>query len=692
MKKYMSLFFLAMPTLLSSQSMPYDTLPKPLEILEISATRMTLTARKTPLAVTVLDKTRLQTATQQLSPYEVLSAIPGVFAMNSDNFTQDLRISIRGFGARAAFGIRGIRLFTDGLPEGTPDGQADVDNLDMGIICQMEVLRGAASGLYGNAAGGVIYMLTENPTTRRPLLEAQLSRGSFGFQRYQLKMGQKFDKFSYFLNGSVNNTEGYRAHSQMKNSIFNGKWAYEFTPNTKLTLLANYGNSPVANDAGGLTVAQAADNRQQAGATNLLYQTGEVVSQGRVGATFETKINDKHSFSARTFYTTRRLQNRLAILANGYGDLKRTYYGVSLGYQLKEKIATAAYRLKVGLDIDNQADTRQRFSYLRTVKDSVTQYVPDKLTLNQLETFKSVGVYALQELQPTDRLLLSLCVRYDDLDLKATDNYLADGNQSGGRHFTKINPMLGINYELMPNTSIYANYGSTFESPTLNELSNNPSNIGGFNADLQPQTAHSLEVGLKGQITEGVYLDVALFRIGTENDVVPYQIAGQAGKTFYRNAGKTLRRGVELGFNCQITRHLTAYLTHTSSDFTYKTYAVNTTNYDGKLLLGIPKTNTQLELRYAHPKGFFASFTGRNVSEVFANDANTASATDYSVFNCRLGHTFSMRGWAIEPFLGVNNLNNARYFAHVQLNAQGDRFFEPAALRYAFGGVKLRLI
>lgn len=696
MKKYNSLLFLVIPTFLWGQNMPSDTLPKPLETVEISATRMTLTARKTPLAVTVLDKARLQTATQQLSPYEVLSAIPGVFAMNPDNFTQDLRISIRGFGARAAFGIRGIRLFTDGLPDGTPDGQADVDNLDMGILRQMEVLRGAASGLYGNAAGGVIYMLTENPTTRRPLLEAQLSRGSFGFQRYQLKIGQKFDKFSYFLNGSANNTEGYRAQSQMKNSILNGKWAYEFTPNTKLTLLANYGNSPVANDAGGLTAAQAADNPQQAGATNLLYQTGEIVTQSRVGATFETKINDKHSFSARTFYTVRHLQNRLAILANGYGDLKRTYYGVSLGYQLKEKIATATYRLKVGLDIDNQVDTRQRFSYLKTIKDSVTQYVPDKLVLNQLEAFKSVGVYALQELQPTDKLLLSLCVRYDDLDLKATDNYLTDGNQSGGRHFTKINPMLGINYELLPNTSVYANYASTFESPTLNELSNNPTNIGGFNGDLQPQTAHSLEIGLKGQITEGVYLDVALFRIQTENDVVPYQIAGQTGKTFYRNAGKTLRRGVELGFNCQITRHLTAYLTHTFSDFIYKIYSVSTINntaiYDGKLLPGIPKTNTQLELRYAHPKGFFASFIGRNMSEVFANDANTASATDYSVFNCRLGHSFSMRGWAIEPFLGINNLNNTRYSANVQLNAQSDRFFEPAALRYAFGGVKLRLI
>jgi iron complex outermembrane recepter protein len=691
MKQLIFAFALAAPILLFGQNITSDTLAKPLEIIEIAATRLTLTDTKAPLAVTVLEKNRLQRGTQQLSPYEVLSAVPGVFAMNPDNFTQDLRISIRGFGARAAFGIRGIRIFTDGLPEGTPDGQADVDNLDMGIIRQMEVLRGAASGLYGNAAGGVIYMLTENATAEKPILEAQASTGSYGFQRYQVKVGQKINQFAYFLNGSFNKTDGYRAFSQMQNTIINGKLSYDFTPSTKLTLLGNYGNSPLSNDPGALTTVQIKANPQQAGATNLLYETGELVTQSRIGATFETKISPKHSVTARTFYTSRQLLNRLAIAANGYGDLKRNYYGGGVTYQLDEKIATMPYRLKLGVDLENQADTRQRYAYIKAVTDGITKYKQDKIVLNQLEAFKSTGIYLLQDLQPSEKLLLSFGIRYDDLHLQATDNYLADGNQSGARHFTKINPMTGLSFSYLKNASVYVNYSSTFESPTLNELSNNPDGKGGFNPNIAPQQARSAEFGTKGKLKNGIRFDLALFNIETENDVVPYQITGQTGKTFYRNAGKTSRKGIEIGLNYEIIPGLTAYYTQTFSDFKYKTYSVNTTIFDGKILPGIPKTNTQLEFRYAHEKGFFASVQGRNVSAVYANDANTASADAYSVVNLRLGHTFSAKMFQIEPFFGINNLTNTNYIANVQLNAQSDRYFEPATLRYFFGGLKMRL-
>ena len=694
-----SFLFLITKNSILGQNIALDTLPEALNTVEISATRLTLTDLKAPLAVTVLNKDRLQKATQQLSPYEVLSSVPGVFAMNPDNFTQDLRISIRGFGARAAFGIRGIRIFTDGLPEGTPDGQADVDNLDMGIVRQMEVLRGAASGLYGNAAGGVIYMLTENPTTKKPLLEAQLSRGSYGFQRYQLKIGQKINKFSYFLNGSHNYTEGYRAASAMKNTLLNAKLAYEFNPNTKLTLLANYGNSPLANDAGALTKAQVDTNPRQAGAPNLLFQTGEKVSQSRVGVTFESKLNEKHGISARAFYTSRQLLNRLALAANGYGDLKRNYYGAALGYQLNEHIGTMSYRLKLGLDLENQADTRQRSSYAKVVTNGETIYNPDKVVLNQLEGFKSVGVYLLQELQPTKRLLVSLGVRYDDLNLKLTDNYLTDGNQSGAKHFDKINPMFGVNYSIAKNAAIYANYASTFESPTLNELSNNPENTGGFNQNLAPQQAKSYEIGTKGKFfvgnnddTEGVKWDVALFQIETENDLVPYQITGQTGKTFYRNAGKTLRRGLEIGVSMPLNTAWTFYYTHTISDFKYKTYSVNATTFDNKILPGIPRNSVQLELRYVGVKGFFASIQGRIVSKIYANDANTALADGYALMNLRFSKTMTLKGCAFEPFLGMNNLTHTHYIANVQINAQSDRYFEPASLQYIFVGLKFRLI
>jgi iron complex outermembrane recepter protein len=334
--------------------------------------------------------------------------------------------------------------------------------------------------------------------------------------------------------------------------------------------------------------------------------------------------------------------------------------------------------------------------------------VQDKLVLNQVESFKSTGIYLLQDVQIHQKLLLSLGLRFDDLQLKATDNFLTDGDQSGSRHFTKFNPMAGVNYEFAPNAAVYANFSSTFESPTLNELSNNPDNIGGFNPTLLPQQATSIEVGTKGKIgaknaiyTEGspkmsnfkneLSFDVALFRIETENDLVPYQITGQTGKTFYRNAGKTERKGIEIGLSYAINDNFTVHYTHTYSDFTYKSYSVNTTVFDGKTLPAIPKTNAQIEARYAKTDGFFASIQARYISPIFANDANTFSADASTVLNLKIGHVFTLKDIQIEPFLGINNVTNTNYIGNILINAQSDRYFEPASLRYYFGGLKLRL-
>lgn len=290
-----------LPLTAFSQSKQDTLVPLTGAPVEITAARLAISATDVPLAVFVLDRARLQTATQQLSPYEALGAIPGVFAMNPDNYAQDLRISIRGFGARASFGIRGIRVFTDGLPEGTPDGQVDVDNLDMGVMRQMEVIRGAASGLYGNAAGGVIWLTTETPEAGKPLLEVQTAIGSYGFRRYQVKAGGRTGRWSYLLTGSHNRTTGYRDWSNMENTLLNGKLVRDLKTGGKITLLANYGNSPVANDPGGLTAVQLAENPRQAGFNNLKYDTGESVEQWRTGLTFEQKIGQKTPGTGQSF-------------------------------------------------------------------------------------------------------------------------------------------------------------------------------------------------------------------------------------------------------------------------------------------------------------------------------------------------------------------------------------------------------
>jgi iron complex outermembrane receptor protein len=661
--------------------------------VEITASRLTISATDAPLAVFVLDRARLQTATQQLSPYEALSAVPGVFAMNPDNYAQDLRISIRGFGARASFGIRGIRVFTDGLPEGTPDGQVDVDNLDMGAMKQMEVIRGAASGLYGNAAGGVIWLTTETPEAGKLLLEAQTVVGSYGFQRSQVKAGRRIGRWSYLLTGSHNQTTGYRDWSRMENTIFNGKLVRELKTGGKITLLANYGNSPVANDPGGLTAAQLEENPRQAGFNNLKYDTGEAVEQWRAGLTFEQKIGQNHQVQVRTFHTSRHLENRLAVASNGYGDLQRQYQGLYLGYQFTHQIGDMPYRFKLGTDLDNQSDRRKRYAYTETQPGVFDR---GNLVLDQRERYQSAGAYLLQELRPSERLLLEAGIRFDGLFLRATDLYLTDGDQSGNRKLHKFNPVLGINYRISSGAALYANYATTFESPTLNELSNNPDGTGGFNPYLQPQEARSFEIGTKGAIFTGknekdLRFDLALFYISTLNDLVPYQIMDQPGKTYFRNAGKTDRRGVELGISWPLHKNLRAYYTQTISDFRYRTYTAGGNIYDGNKLPGIPPLNAQLEFRYFHPAGFFAIAQGRYAGVIFADDANSFFADEYILMNIRAGYTIRLKNSNLEPYVGVNNPGNEQYAANVQLNASGGRYYEAGTGRYWWAGVKFSL-
>ncbi len=673
---------------LAAQNTPADSVPVWLRAVEIAAPRLTTTDIRAPLAVSVLHRERLQTATQQLSPYEVLAAVPGVFAMNPDNFSQDLRIAIRGFGARSSFGIRGIRMFVDGLPEGTPDGQVDVDNIDMGAIRQMEVIRGAASGLYGNASGGVIYMFTENPIAKKPMLEAQIGAGSYGFQRFQIKTGQNLGKWLYFFNTSFQKTNGYRDWSRMQNALVNGKVIYRFNPGTRVTFLGNFGDSPTANDPGALTAVQAGENPRQAGANNLLFGTGEAVRQGRLGAVLESTIG-KHQIGARLFYTSRHLVNRLAIASNGFGDLRRGYSGGGVSWQWQTGNDRLQYRIKAGVDIDIQQDIRQRYAYRKIVTGDQTTYEQDTIVLHQKESFQSAGLYVIQELQVKKRWLLSLGGRFDHLDIAVADRYLTNGDQSGDNTFDQVNPMGGLSFLIKNNVSVYTNFGTSFETPTLNELGNNPEATGGFNNALLPQRAQSFEIGTKwGGRTR---FDIALFHIQTTNDVVPYQIAGQAGKTFFRNAGKTTRDGIEIGVSQIITSSFVIYYTQTFSQFRYKSYTVNDVSFADKTLPGIPGFYGQLELRYQPARRWFAVVQGRYVGKVWANDANSAQADAYALVNVRVGYVWQIKTHQIEPFIGGNNLTGTRYMANVQINAQGDRYFEPGPPQYFFGGVKFRL-
>jgi iron complex outermembrane receptor protein len=656
-----------------------DTLliDKELQPITISSSRFITKDIQTPLSITVIDQSRLQIGQSKLSIFDALATVPGVFAMNSENFAQDLRISIRGFGARAAFGVRGLKVLLDGIPESIPDGTAKIGNVDVGIIERMEIIKGPSAGLYGNASGGVISLFSENAT--QLFLEAQSTVGSFGLRRFQVKTGQQVGKIMYLISASRLTNNGYRDYSALERNFFNGKVTYHLSPKAHLTTLVSYVNSPKAEDPGALTQADIDKNRQQARATNLLYQTVENFNQTKIALTFEQKLGQKHQINARAFYLYRDFNSQQPLLSSGQIAFKRDFSGGGLNYQFIDK----KYRLQTGLDLDNQQDNRQRYDNLEGKRGI--------LKLDQLEEFNNIGIFLLQEYSFNSAFRISLNTRFDDIQLKISDKFLSDGNQSATQSFQRFSPMFGLTYMPITDQSFYGNISSSFETPSLNELSNNPLNTGGFNPDLSPQQSRNYEIGYKGILHKKLKIDLALFTIDVQDEIVSYQIAGQTGRTFFRNAGLSIRKGIEAGLNYKILAGLTAYANYTYSEFKYKSYQTSIGKFDGNILPGIPKHNMYGELRYFSKAGFFGIIQARSISKIFADDANAVINEGYFTANIKVGYRKQLGKCSFEPFLGINNLTGTVYNANVQINATANRYFEPASGSFIFGGINVRV-
>ena len=674
-KKYsLGLFLLFI--CLSSIAQEIDT-TYALSPITVKSTRFDTKDIQSALALTSISKNFIQRGQAQLSVNESLNTVPGLFALNPNNFAQDLRVSIRGFGARSAFGIRGIKILVDGIPESTPDGQAQVDNLALGVLSNIEVIRGPASSLYGNASGGVISFSTEEPTAD-PFIEARILAGAYGLQQYQLKTGQQKGKFNYLLHGVHVQTDGYRENSGMKNTILNGKLGVQVNEKDQLKVLLNYGNSPQADDPGGINIDQVVSDRTSARDRNLLFQGGETVEQFRAGLVYERAISDSDQLEIKAYHTYRDFSNKLPFEFGGIVEFQRNFSGISGQYQIQRNLSGKTYRLKVGTELENQADDRQRFQNLEGIQGDQT--------LDQKEEFFNWGTYLVQELDFTEAFKILLGLRYDVIRLKATDQFLTNGDASGSSTLHNLNPTVGLVYSYKGNNSIYANISTSFETPTLNELSNNPSGTGGFNPNLQPQEATNYEIGFKGILSRKLRYEIALFTIAVSNEILPFELEDFPGRDFFQNAGSTNRNGIETSFNFNLTKGLTAYLNYTYSDFSFEEFE----DFEGNVLPGIPKHSTFAAISYASKNGFFATIQSRFIGSIYTSNDNSVSDNSYTVVNLNLGYNKVFKKMTVEPFLGVNNLLDEAYNDNIRINAFGARYFEPAPGLNVYGGLKIR--
>ena len=645
-----------------------------LDEMVVTATRTESSVRDVARSVSVVNKERIQNATQQLGLDESLAAVPGLYIQNRYNFSGDLRVSLRGFGARSSFGIRGIKIFVDGIPETLPDGQSGVDSIDLGSAQSIEVLRGPASSLYGNASGGVIAVTSELGVSD-PYAEVKVAAGEFGFQQYGLKAAGQINSTDYLFNISRTELDGYRDHSKFRGTQLNGRLGIPFNENNRLLVAVNFADQPIAQDPGGINAVQAALDPSSARDRNILFDAGETVQQQRLGFVYERE-RSSGTLTLRNHYVWRDFANKLPFTGGGAVDLDRFFFGLGAQYSLGNSLPDGV-GLAFGVDFDRQDDDRQRFDN----NDGVI----GAQTFDQNEQVDSTGIYIQGEYQLNDAWTLQAGIRYDELTYDVSDRFLSDGDDSGKLDFVEFSPSIGVNYKMGTGVA-FASYSSGFETPTTTELAN-PDGSGGFNSSLRPQTADNFEIGYKGG-RENLFYEVSLFQIDLEDELVPFELAEFPGRTFFSNAATSDRTGLETAVSWQNHSGFGIDASFTWSDFKFESFIDDNGNdFSGNQLPGLPKQFGYLGFSYSGANGFSGLLEAVYSGDLYANNANLVNVSSYNVANLRFNIDIPSGRWLFRTYAGINNLFDESYNNNIRINAFGGRYFEPAPGRHVYVGI-----
>ena len=666
---YLTSFFL---TLLSCVAISQDKFSE-LDEIEVTATRIDSTLLRSSRSVSVIGKEEIQNATQLLAMDEVLAGVPGLYMQNRYNFSQDLRVSLRGFGARSAFGIRGIKVIVDGIPETLPDGQAGVDSIDLGSASRIEVIRGPSSSNFGNASGGVIAIETETGSDPG-FVQTTIATGDLGYSKLQLKSGGKTENMNYLINFSRQELDGYREHSISEGSLMNAKFGFNLSEIDRLKLSLNYTDQPKSQDPGGINLSQVNTNRKSARDRNLSYDSGESLNQKRIGLVYE-RDHSIGLLTVRNYYVTRDFSNKLPFKNGGSVNIDREFYGFGMQYQFGESLPEN-FSLTTGFDTDRQDDDRKRYN-----NDSGKL---GSLSFDQQEKVNSNGLF-VQSRYDLGNWSISSGIRYDEVKFDITDRFLSNGDDSGEIEFDAVSPSFGLNY-VMENASIFASMSSSFETPTTTELAN-PDASGGFNALLKPQEASNIEIGYKS-VKNNIYHEIAVFNIDLNDELVPYELEEFPGRTFYSNVGKSSRKGVESLLSWSVKPNLTVDASYTYSNFSFDSFIdKNNKDFSGSKLPGLPESFAYFGIRFENENGLNMNFNLNYSGDLFANNANSVKVQAYTVSNFRLSYNINKGDWKILPYMGINNIFDTEFNSNIRINAFGSRYYEPAPERNSYLGI-----
>jgi iron complex outermembrane recepter protein len=664
-----------------AQAIPADSIPIAIPEVTVTVLRTPLEIGRAPYAIAVNDETRIRRGQPGLGLDEALRGIPGVQVDNRYNFAVGERISVRGFGARAQFGVRGVRVLVDGIPATLPDGQTALSHVDLSTVVRAEVIRGPASALYGNTAGGVIQLETSPPPRAAIGQEVRVVGGSNGLLRLHSSTGGTSGAASYLLNASRLEYGGFRDFSAGRNLYLGGRIGYE-SARDELRLVFSAVDSDAQNP-GSLSLALLEEDRSQAFANNKLQQTGKQAREGQAGVLWR-RNGEATSLESAVYGIRREVVNPIP---NVIIDLDRTAFG---GRSVLQGTTGAGGWLRwgAGVEADRQRDERRNFGNVRGERGA--------LGLDQLEHVTNLAGFAQLTAVPLEPLTMLAGLRYDWFRFDVSDFFITSTNpdDSGSRTMDAVSPSIGASYQLTHQLQLYGNVGTSFETPTTTELANRPDGAGGFNPLLEPQRALSMELGAQGRLNARMVYQLAVYRAHLRNSLIPFEVPEAPGRQFFRNAGSAVHRGVEAGLSLMPLPFFRVDGTYTHTDARFRSYSTANNTFDGNRVPGIAPHRLEVSATIEGPRrGWFATAEVRHLSEIPVDDANSASSPAHSLLDARAGNSGIRTGpVVIAPFLGIANILNTEYNTAVAVNAFGQRFYEPGPGRSFHLGTSLRFV
>lgn len=722
------LFFLSF--LISSLALADDL--SSLTTTVVTATRYETNSFDLPLSIDVIDTETIHDARVGANLSEVSPRIPGVVINNRNNYAQELAISTRGFGARSGFGVKGVRIYADGIPLSTPDGQGQLGAMNLDNVGQVEFMRGPFSALYGNSSGGVVQSITRKGD-KDPTLSLGFSIDRFNTARSSATYEGQLEKLNYIMSASDISSDGWRDHSAYKKENFNGKFIYEQSKDTKLTMILNYFNQPYTLDPQSLSPTQFGIDPKKSpetasstpittdGAYSRLADSRVYKQQSLAGLIFDQNISNSQSLRLMGYYGIRENLQYLTTSASGF---RRNIGGADLKWMLKETLFDRPYSITAGLSYDKMNDQRQRFDTTATLSATgnaaTTNYTGNKTRYNRDETQNgfSYDQYVQVTFEPTNQWLLIGGIRQSRVKLKSSDKFYNDcavtptnsvsfpsgcfdtqAIDSGSLTFNNTAPAIGATFKATSNLNIYANYGEGFETPTFSEMTySNPTTGAGPNLNLKPSESKNYELGFKAFVTNNTKVNMALFKVDSKNEMVVDVYDSTTKQTSYKSIAKTERRGVELSIDSRLPYNFNFYGAYTLMDAEFKeaytstgtTAATTGTVYPGKRIPATYKTTAYSELSWKYPAyGFSSAVEMIYFSDSYAFDLNlnTYRALPYTLVNLRSGFKQDLGKWQVSEFLRIDNVTDKTYVSNVKVNSTTP--FEPGLPLNATLGVNM---